>query len=474
MTANNSHICPLLIRWMKSIAICFVFVCPLVAHGANTLTTDLLRADRHERWHEVLAKGKNMRVASHSDVPGALVVLRACVATGCDPETISFRLVDSEEKTLRKFFNAWVDFLQNDPRSARTQFEAMLATENSRWLGVYGLLSYAMEAQNLLLLNRAIELGESSAALPVIVREKLSEARLFRLEIQAKYGEFDELCKALGPHLAEKTRSVAAAYREMWRNDLVAARRIIDTYTKRFGYDHDIAIAELELESVRLAGRKLVSFIAKKLKANPNFWMLDRARVAYIGEADDTRSARPVLSDQYPRSLTVPRLVEMELVTRDTLMAAEQLIADIDKLSSRYGDFQLFRLAAANAYALKGDPDKALEQLDVLDSQTPLSGPSLGARAGIEATRGRYESATKLLRVSLALTPNDVHLKLNLVRALTLAKDYHGALKVLDSIPKGPRYVPTKEIELLKSDIREGLDEPRNKEDFKGSRLEKT
>jgi len=425
---------------------------------AEDLGVRILKESRFENWQTVLRLSRQFAMRKPSDLPTVAAILDSCVSLGCQISDRDFRRGELVGPQLRKFIDAWIEYIGQNPRAGSDRFLSLADDPDFGWMGVYGGLSSAIETQNAVLLRSALERSEPYTSRLEPLREKAAEARLALAALAHDYERVATLLGSEGKWMSQGFRLSGHLTYLIWKDDLEKAKNTLGQYIHTIGLDHHAAKAEIELRSLLEPPQQLLSLIDSHLKKHPNYWLLRIARAQMVAEIGGSGAVGASLASMksIPRGLAYPRLLRIEFLTRE-IESHNELIQNFSELSSKYEDYPLFHVAAANAFIRAGKHDAAIEQLDIADRQTPLYVPATVVRAILATKLGRFREAVELNKRIVTAAPNDVFAKLSLAQALVLAEDFGSAKLLLSELRLSRRYVPKEAIESLERDIAEAV-----------------
>ena len=452
----------------SALGLTLVFFAP-PGRSAENLANRILDAGRFERWNEVLHLADGFRVRQPSDLPALVQVINACVAVGCQRPTQAPVSEDLPGPALAEFIDAWSEFVGTNPAGGAKRFRALADDPKSAWLGLYGLISYAMEADNAELLRRVLPEAEAAASKPLPLVERIAAGKVSLAALEHRYAELKRLLDSAAKGIDASTRLAGYVNYFVWSDDLSAARQRIDKYIAALGLDHDAAKADIDLRLIVSPPTRLHAILDARLKEHPNYWSLRLVKAQLALERSGRNKAEEVILqfDAIPDRFAYVRLLRTNFFARELERAefAEQMIRNLDELSAKYEDYPLFHVAAANVLIRAQKLSLAADRLDRAARQTPLYFPTNLTRAQLATALGDHAEAVRMYRRNLANSPKDAFAKLFLAQALVLAREFEEAARLIDEVRASSRrrYVPEQHIAAVEREIRaSGVSRPRS------------
>jgi len=416
----------------------------------------IARAARFERWQEVLDLSRGFQLRRLSELPALVEILNSCVALKCGRSGRDFKSPIVADEPLRQFVDAWMEFAGVNPAAAKQRFRALADDRTFGWLGMYGLLAYAIEAENAELLRMVLLESEAISSKPEPLVQKIAAARLTLATLRHDYAGLMKLLESAETNVPEQVRMPSHVAYLIWSDQLNAARARIDKYIAVYGLDHDAVRTDVDLRLVLEPPSRLRSLVDARLKNHPNYWTLRIVKGQLLLESGVKENDKTLATElnAVPQRLAYARLARFQFLARETRWFANELIKNLNDLSSKYEDYPLFSVTAANALIWANDIDAAIERLDKADRQTYTYFPATTTRARLASKAGRYSEAVEISRTNLDLAPNDVFAKLFLAQSLVLARDFKTAQRLIDEIRKSKRYVPKDELDFVEQTIK--------------------
>ncbi len=436
-----------------------VWLTPPACFGANDISTRILHESRFENWQQVLALSRRFSVEAESDIPALVSILNSCVALGCQTAGRDFRNGKLAGPQLQEFIDAWIEFTGSNPRNARDRFVALSNDAAFGWLGRYGLLCYAIETENAALLRSTLQEADKVPRKPKPLIEKLIDARFALVGLSHDYEALAKLLESERGRVSEGTRLSGYFTYLASKDDFSAAQKQITKYVSQFGMDHDVAKLDVDLKSLLLPPSELLRVIDSRLKKRPNYWTLHIAKAQVLLETSlATRQEAALKSlDAIPAGLVYAQLLKIDFLVRDTEWYKDKLIGKFQDLLSRYDDYPILHVAAAEAFMRTDSVKSATEQLDKADDQTSLYVPAILVRAALAVRQRKFSEAIELHKKNVNLAPNSIFAKLYLAQTYALAKDYIKAKQLLGELRRSRRYIPREAVDSLERNIDEAI-----------------
>lgn len=428
----------------------FSFVQPSTKPG---VAASILTAARFEEWDKIIELSKHFTPRQATDVPALAAVIDAHVAAGkADPQLKQFLSTTSDP--YRKFADAWTAFLLH-PKAGRKQFEELLKSPQEAWLGAYGLLCYAMEAENLLLINSAIQLAERYVANNSVLHEKTADARLLRMSLRHDYPDLSKSLKSGKDRYSSSARLAATIELHAWRDDFEAAQRELDAYVQRFGRDHLAAQMQTNIFGFTKSPAETLHYIDSQLESYPRYWglLLQKAWILQTDELEVKQAQSVLDSPGYPERLAYARLLREDVRVHMKDPSSENLSANIATWTDVFGDYPFFFIIAARAFLNTEKYDRSAEFLARAETLTVDYAPSFTAKGLVALERGRVSEAIGAHNRYLSFVPRDIYARYYLAQAYLLARKYDSAQRELEKIHGSPRYMPQDMIDSLAREL---------------------
>jgi len=420
--------------------------------------SEILTASRFENWRRVLDLSRSFSAQTPADIPVVAAILDSCAAVECRrsaKEILRGKLITPQ---FSEFAEAWIDFRARNPHRAKDRFEALTNDARVSWLGIYGLLCYAIESENVEILRSTLEKSRSLQNEEELVEAKIADATLTLATLTYDVDRMPGLIASLQKK-ASKGETLFAATTDLIRKDeLSTAKKAINEYVAQFGYDHAAAQADVDHGAVLLSPRDLLSEIDRRLKRNGNYWTLRFERASALQELGDASGAIASIeaAKAIPVSLAYARLQRIAFMARESREYAEQIISDLDALTGMYQDYPLFHVAAAEAFVSRNNSPRAIQHLDTAVRQTPRYLRAILARASLAMKVGDISEAIRLYSRAASIDQNNVFVRIYFTHALIVAKAFAEAKQQLTKVRMSRRYVPLEHIEQLDRLINEG------------------
>lgn len=435
-------------RILAAVAMMFAHDC----FCANDTTSKILRAERFEDREAIVRLAHQLRLHTQADLPALTAVLDSCVALPCKrnpPDDLRGELVSPQ---LHEFAQAWIEFSGDNPYLARGRFEALAKHPKHGWLGAYGLLHYAMETENVSLLTSVLQDAERFQPQVKLIADIALEARLLLAVLTHNY-ERIPLLLASSEEQAPSHLLARFSYL-IWHDDLPGAKNVIDQYVVRFGYDHEAAVAEMELISLTVPPRQAFYKSEQILKKRPRYWGVRLAQVPLLVDLRADSKANEFLETGrgLPLRFARVRLEREVLLVLLNTKNAKNFLGKLDALTPIYQDYPLFHVMAAGALSHVNNLE-ATKRLEIAEKQNPFHTGAMSERASIAERAGKTTEAIDLYRRIANTAPHDVFKKMSLTHALYFSKDYAAAKELLAEIRVSKRHTPREHIDQLENEI---------------------
>jgi len=424
---------------------------------ANDTATKILRAERFQDFGTILRLAHQLVLNTPSELPALTAVLDACVARDCKrnpPGNLRGELVGPQ---LYEFAQAWIEFSGHNPRRARDRFEALAKHPEYGWFGAYGLLHYAMETENVSLLISILQEVERFQPQSKLIAETAVDALLLLAALTHNYERIPSLLASIKDHAP--SHLLDQFYYLIWKDDLLGAKKIIDHYVTRFGYDHSVAVADIELKSLTLPPRQALSESNHTLRKYPRYWGVRMAQVLLLVDLREDAKAKRFLETGQGLPL---RFAYVRLQREASLFALNPVnttnfLKKLDAIAPIYEDYPFFHVTAATALNHINSPEAATNRLEIAEKQNPFYVSAMSQRASIAGKAGKTSEEIDLYRRIANTAPHDVLKKISLVHALYFSKDYAAVKKILAEIRMSKRYIHRDYIDLIENEMLQGL-----------------
>jgi tetratricopeptide (TPR) repeat protein len=428
------------------------------SQSMSDVSSKIAQAARFENWNAVTKLAPQLTWRDSSDLAPFVAVLDACVVVRCKHDPFAMHRSKWVTPELSEFAQAWIDIKSRNPARGRDRLRVLAAHSQYGWLGMYGLLHYAMDTENVHLIKATIEQSSQFEKRDSAISEPVADAVLLHAVLVRDYEQLPRLLETLGQRASNEARFERHLDYLIWKNDFIAARKHIETYARRFGNDHLAVRASIELIEHLLPVRQTVKEIDSSLKSHPNYWTLRLARISLAVNGDDKRAAAFLASERaLPMDLAYLRLARFYRLAHGASKHVERSAKELEHYSAAYDDFPRFHVAAANIFKRQGKLQAAIDHLDIATRQSPLDLGVLSARGLLALEKNQVSEAVTIFSQVAKLDPRNAFAKLVLARAYIVAEEYGHANQVLQEVRLSKGYVPHAEIKALEQEIEEAV-----------------
>lgn len=396
-------------------------------NASPDLSQKILRAARFEEQHTVAKLSQDFRFRGPDDIQPFTAILEACALVKCSRDVRQSAQGTSFEAVLPEFADAWVEFSLRNPRLARDRFRKLATHPRYGWIGAFGLLRYAVETDNVSLLQSTI--SESSRFLGTRVIDE--EVQYARIRVAFLENDYERGINLLRNVPSESEVHLLARFDYLiWNNDLSAARKMLSQYVQRFGFDHNVASSNIELKKLTSRTEEIVAEIDRTLQKHPRYWRLRLERIAHSLETSKKAVA------ELPTELAYVRLLRDGVLILMDSNYAREFTGNLTNREAQFEDYPIFHVIAATALRSIGRTAEASARLSIAEKQSPLLITVMYEKAVLAEAAGRIGDAIKLYHRIANFAPYDAQRKLSLATALYGAGQYAEAKIVIDQIQK--------------------------------------
>lgn len=427
---------------------------PAAVWSAPSVTEEILRAERFSKWDSIIDLSQRLIVDSPSDIPALTAVLDACVARGCKqnpPHPLRGKLITPE---LREFTGAWIEFSATNPRRASERFRTLVSHPQFSWLGIYGLLEYAMETENVALLRLVIDASGNFAKRGSVIAEMVAEAQYKVATLTHDHAKVPRVLQSLEGDIRDRYTTIHEISALIKKDEFELANRAIRRYESRFGYDYILAIWSVEVFRLTNPPDKVLNEVERILKLHPNYWELRLTKASVLLELKaDEEKVKASLQDTsgFPSRFANARRLSDELQAIWYPTDATKILKSLTQLDGVYEDYPRFHSSVAHAFLQGKNFMMALKRIETADGQTPRTAAFI-RRLLLEETGKRHE-AIKLLRELLLENPREIAYKMSLAHTLYMTDNFAEAKRVLKEVRSSKRYYDRAELEQFERDL---------------------
>ena len=449
---------------MKTLRIVFTLIGLVVGDqglAMSDVSSQILRAARFEDWNAIIKLAPRLELRDASDLPALVAVLDACAARRCKQNPPIALRGRWGSDALHDFAQAWIAFSTDNPARGRDGFRALTSRSQQGWLGMYGLLQYAMDTENVALLRATIEQSAPFEVHDKSIRESSADAKLLLAVLMHEYERLPGLLESIGQHASDEARFARQINYLVWRTDFPGAQKLIDSRIARFGRDYAAVRASIGLMDYQLPPDRVVAEIDRNLKLHSNYWGLLLARIALV-EGDEEKADAFIAAEQkLPMNLSGLRLSRFHRLAYGGKRHIRAAAKELERYSTAYDDYPLFHVSAARIAKSAGKQSVAANHLDIALKQNAFHVDALSERGFWALDNGDTAEAVKYFVQVAKLNPNDVYMKLVLARAYLMAENYTDVRRVLAEVRSSKGYVPHDHVMALERDLDEAVSRPR-------------